>query len=117
IDISRLNGTEYVRVEGEHLLIGAGTRHAHLAASAVARECAPALASAAPQIADPIVRNWGTIGGSLAHADPAGDLGSVMIAADATLIALSTRGERQIRAREFFDGPFTTTLAPDEILA
>jgi carbon-monoxide dehydrogenase medium subunit len=116
IDVGRLEGMEYVRVEGENLLVGAGTRHASLASSPVAREHAPALASAAPQIADPIVRNWGTIGGSLAHADPAGDLGSVMLAADATLVALSTRGERLLRAREFFDGPFTTTLAPDEIL-
>jgi aerobic carbon-monoxide dehydrogenase medium subunit len=117
IDISRLDGLEYARVEGNYLAIGAGTRHAYLAASPVARQHAPAVAAAAPQIADPIVRNWGTIGGSLAHADPAGDLGSVMIAADATLVALSTRGERLLRAREFFDGPFTTTLAPDEILA
>lgn len=117
IDISRLDGLEYVRVEGDYLAIGAGTRHAYLAASPVARQHAPAVAAAAPQIADPIVRNWGTIGGSLAHADPAGDLGSVMIAADAKLVALSTRGERLLRAREFFEGPFTTTLAPDEILA
>lgn len=116
IDISRLDGMEYVRVENGYLAVGAGTRHAYLAASPVAHEHAPALAAAAPQIADPIVRNWGTIGGSLVHADPAGDLGSVMIAADAELVALSTRGERKIRAREFFDGPFTTTLAPDEML-
>jgi carbon-monoxide dehydrogenase medium subunit len=116
IDIGRLKDLAYVRVEGNQLLIGAGTRHAQLAVSSVARERAPALAAAAPQIADPIVRNWGTIGGSLAHADPAGDLGSVMIAADAVFVALSNRGERSIRAREFFEGPFTTALAPDELL-
>ena len=116
IDISRLEGLEYARVEGEQLLIGAGTRHAYLARSAEARERAPALAAAAPQIADPIVRNWGTIGGSLAHADPAGDLGSVMIAADAVFVAMSGGGERSIRAREFFEGPFTTALAADELL-
>jgi len=116
IDIGRLEGFEYVRVEGEQLRIGAGTRHAVLAASPVAREHAPALAAAAPQIADPIVRNWGTIGGSLAHADPAGDLGSVMIAANSDFVALSNRGERVLRAREFFEGPFTTALAPDELL-
>src|SRR4051794_40657848 len=117
IDIGRLSGMEDARVEGDRLLMGAGTRHAYLAASPVVREHAPAVAEAAPQIADPIVRNWGTIGGSLAHADPAGDLGSVMIAADAELVALSVRGERVIRARELFEGPFTTTLAPDEMLA
>jgi aerobic carbon-monoxide dehydrogenase medium subunit len=116
IDISRLPDMNYVRVDGAHLLVGAGTRHAYLAASPVAQEHAPALAAAAPQIADPIVRNWGTIGGSLAHADPAGDLGSVMIATDAVLVAQSTRGERTMRAREFFQGPFTTALASDEIL-
>lgn len=116
IDIGRLPGMEYVRVDGSHLAVGAGTRHAHLAASSEARQHAPALAAAAPQIADPIVRNWGTIGGSLVHADPAGDLGSVMLAADAVLVAQSTRGERTLRAREFFQGPFTTALASDEIL-
>lgn len=117
IDIGRLDGMEYVRVEDGYLAIGGGTRHAYLGASPVARQYAPALSEAAPQIADPIVRNWGTIGGSLAHADPAGDLGSVMIAANADLVALSVRGERILSAREFFEGPFTTTLEPDEILA
>lgn len=122
IDINRVEGLEYVRVEGDigngggSLRIGARTRQAYLAASDVVRQHAPALAAASPQVADPIVRNWGTIGGSLAHADPAGDGGSVMIAADAELVALSTQGERIIRAREFFDGPFTTVLRPDEIL-
>ena len=116
IDISRIGGLDYVRVEGDQLRIGALARHAHLATSDVVKVHAPALAAAAPQVADPIVRNWGTIGGSLAHADPAGDAGSVMIAADAEFIAVSTRGERTIRAREFFDGPFTTVLQPDEML-
>jgi carbon-monoxide dehydrogenase medium subunit len=116
IDINHVGGLEYARVEGEQLRIGARTRQAFLAASDVVKEHAPALAAASPQVADPIVRNWGTIGGSLAHADPAGDVGSVMIAADAELVALSTHGERIIRARDFFDGPFTTTLRPDEIL-
>lgn len=116
IDISRLKDLEYVRVEGNQLVIGAGTHHAYLASSSEVHERAPALAAAAPQIADPIVRNWGTIGGSLAHADPAGDLGSVMIASDAVIVAQSTRGERSMRAREFFEGPFTTALAADELL-
>jgi carbon-monoxide dehydrogenase medium subunit len=74
------------------------------------------IASAAPQVADPIVRNWGTLGGSLVHADPAGDMGSVMLATRADFVALSTRGERLIPAREFFQGPFTTALEPDELL-
>lgn len=116
IDINRLPGMEYVRVENGRLLIGACTRQAHLAASDIVKEHVPAIAAASRQVADPIVRNWGTIGGSLAHADPSGDLGSVMIAADAEMVALSARGERTIRAREFFSGPFTTELQPDEIL-
>jgi carbon-monoxide dehydrogenase medium subunit len=116
IDINRLPGMEYVRVEDGRLLIGARTRQAHLAISDVVKENVPAIAAASRQVADPIVRNWGTIGGSLAHADPSGDLGSVMIAADAELVALSSRGERTIRAREFFNGPFTTALQPDEML-
>ena len=116
IDINRVDGLEYVRLEGDQLRIGARIRQAQLASSELVKQHAPALAAASPQVADPIVRNWGTIGGSLAHADPAGDVGSVMIAADAELVALSTRGERLIRARQFFDGPFTTALQPDEIL-
>jgi carbon-monoxide dehydrogenase medium subunit len=116
IDINRVGGLEYIRVEGDTLHIGARTRQAELAHSPVIRQHAPALAAASPQVADPIVRNWGTIGGSLAHADPAGDVGSVMIAADAQLVALSTRGERVIPARAFFQGPFTTALQPDEML-
>src|SRR4051812_20052966 len=79
IDLNRVEGLDYIHVEDGHLLIGSRTTHAALAASDVVRLKAPAMAAAAPSIADPIVRNWGTIGGSLAHADPAGDLGSVMI--------------------------------------
>jgi aerobic carbon-monoxide dehydrogenase medium subunit len=116
IDINRVGGLEYARVEGNILHIGARTRQAYLVHADVVRQHAPALAAASPQVADPIVRNWGTIGGSLAHADPAGDVGSVMIAADAQLVALSSRGERVIPARQFFQGPFTTALQPDEML-
>ncbi|HLJ68784.1 MAG TPA: xanthine dehydrogenase family protein subunit M [Chloroflexota bacterium] len=116
IDINRVSGLDHARVEGGHLAIGALTRQAQLVHSQLVQQHAPALAAASPQVADPIVRNWGTIGGSLAHADPAGDAGAVMIAADAQLVALSARGERAIEAREFFAGPFTTTLQPDELL-
>ncbi len=116
IDINRVAGLDHTRVEGDRLLIGARTRQAFLAASDLVRQHAPTIAAAAPQVSDPIVRNWGTLGGSLAHADPAGDMGAVMIACDAEIVALSTGGERVIRAREFFDGPFTTVLRPDELL-
>jgi carbon-monoxide dehydrogenase medium subunit len=76
----------------------------------------PILADTAPLIADPLVRNMGTVGGSLAHADPAGDWGSVMLALDAELAAASASGERTIPAADFFTGPYTTALRPDEVL-
>jgi carbon-monoxide dehydrogenase medium subunit len=116
IDISRLGSLEYARVEGDKLRIGAMTTQAHLGASTVVKQHAPAIAAAAPQVSDPIVRSWGTLGGSLAHADPSGDMGSVIIAHDAEIVALSTRGERVFRARDFFDSPFVTVLEPDELL-
>jgi carbon-monoxide dehydrogenase medium subunit len=74
------------------------------------------LGDAAPQISDPVVRNRGTVGGSLAHADPQGDWGSVMIAARAEVVAQGPDGTRTIPVREFFQGPFTTALEPVEIL-
>jgi carbon-monoxide dehydrogenase medium subunit len=116
IDIGRLPGFAYVREHNGRLSVGAGTRQAQLATDPLIARHAPAVAAAAPQVADPIVRNWGTLGGSMAHADPAGDMGAVMIAADAEVVALSASGERVIRARELFDGPFATVLRPDEML-
>jgi carbon-monoxide dehydrogenase medium subunit len=116
IDIGRLDGLGYIREQDGQLRIGAGVRQSALADDPLIRQHAPVVAAAAPQVSDPIVRNWGTLGGSLAHADPAGDMGSVMIAANAELVALSGNGERVIRARDFFDGPFTTVLRPDEML-
>lgn len=116
IDINGVAGLDRIDVDGGQLHIGARVRQAELASSRVVAQHAPVMAAAAPQVADPIVRNWGTLGGSLAHADPAGDMGAVLIALDADLVALSTRGERVLRARDFFDGPFTTRLEPDEML-
>jgi carbon-monoxide dehydrogenase medium subunit len=116
VDIGRIRSLDYARVEGQTLRIGALTRQITLATSDVVRRHAPVVAAAAPQVSDPIVRNWGTLGGSLAHADPSGDMGAVMIACDAEIVALSTRGERVFRAREFFDSPFVTVLQPDELL-
>ena len=76
----------------------------------------PAIAAAAPQIADPLVRNLGTIGGSLAHADPAGDLGAVMLAMGASVVLRSSSGERTVPIDEFLVDTFTTTIAPNELL-
>jgi carbon-monoxide dehydrogenase medium subunit len=76
----------------------------------------PTIAAAAPQIADPLVRNLGTIGGSIAHADPSGDLPSVMLALDASVILTSTGGEREVPITEFLVGTFQTSIAPNEML-
>jgi carbon-monoxide dehydrogenase medium subunit len=116
IDINRIDGLEYARTANGTLALGARTRQRTLASDSTVSAQAPLVASAAPQVADPIVRNWGTLGGSLVHADPAGDMGAVMLALRAELVALSMRGERVISAREFFQGPFTTALEPDELL-
>src|SRR2546430_10275430 len=74
------------------------------------------MADAAPQIADPIIRNRGTIVGSVAHADPSGDWGTVLLALDADLVLRSKSGTRTVKAREFFSGPFSTALQPNEML-
>lgn len=116
IDINRVDGLEYARVDNGTLALGGRTRQITLANSDTVREQAPLVWRTAPLVSDPIVRNWGTVAGSLAHADPAGDMGAVMIALRADFVALSSRGERVIPAREFFTGPFTSTLEPDELL-
>ena len=115
VDIGRVPGLqEMARADGT-LVVGARVRHVDLE-----RASPPAgleiLCRAAPQISDPLVRNLGTIGGSLCHADPAGDWGSVAIALGAELVLHSSRGERRVEAREFFQGPFTTILGADELL-
>ena len=116
VDINRIAGLDGVRVDGATLRIGALTRHNALAGSEVLETNQPLLSSTAPQIADPIVRNLGTVGGSLAHADPAGDWGSAMLAAGASVVLGSARGERTVSVSEFLVDIFTTTLEPDEIL-
>jgi carbon-monoxide dehydrogenase medium subunit len=116
IDISRIGGLAGVAMHGDKLTIGAGTTHNTLATSAVVHEHCPILAEAAGQIGDQQVRNRGTIGGSLAHADPAADLPTVMLALGATMTALGAHGSRDIAAPDFFKDLFTTSLADDEVL-
>ena len=116
IDVNRVPGLDGIEERDGSLRIGALVRHNQLAGSDVIKERYPTIAAAAPMIADPIVRNLGTIGGSLAHADPSGDLGSVMIALGGTVIARSSSGEREISATELAEGPFQSSLAPDELL-
>ena len=115
IDINDLE-LSYVRVEGDEIRIGAMTRHRELLESAVAAEHYAIFAEAERVIADPIVRNRGTVGGSLCQADPSEDLSAVMSALAATIVLQSKNGERTVPAREFHLGPYETAAQPGEIL-
>jgi len=116
IDIGRMRGLTGVSRNNGWITIGALTRHVDLERSRDLPGQLSMLPEAAHWIADPLVRNQGTIGGSICHADPSGDWGSVVLALDADLVARSMKGERVIHAADFFQGPFTTALRPDEIL-
>lgn len=116
VDIGRVPELRGITRQGDHVRIGALTTHAELAASADVRTAAPALAEAAAIVGDPAVRNRGTIGGNVAHADPASDLPIVLVALDAQMVAAGPSGERVIPVGEFFTGIMTTALAEDEIL-
>ncbi|WP_375482163.1 FAD binding domain-containing protein [uncultured Jatrophihabitans sp.] len=116
VDIGHIVDGSYVRVEGDEVAIGALTRHAELVGSAVLRTEAPLVALVAGYVGDPQIRNRGTIGGSVAHADPAADLPAAVLASDATLVAQGPGGRRNIGAAEFFEGYFETALEPDEML-
>ncbi|HVT71076.1 MAG TPA: xanthine dehydrogenase family protein subunit M, partial [Trebonia sp.] len=116
IDLRNVAGLTGVRQEGDSLVIGAMTRLSELERSPEVAVAAPLLAEATGYVAHTPVRNRGTIGGSLAHADPAAELPAVALAAEATLVAAGPAGTRQIPAADFFTGPFSTALAPDEIL-
>ena len=116
IDLNRVPGLNSIEETDSELRIGAMARHADLANSATLKARYPAMATAAPLISDPLVRNLGTIGGSLAHADPSGDWGSVMLAMGAKLVATSQAGERVIPIESFFQGIFQSALKPNEIL-
>jgi carbon-monoxide dehydrogenase medium subunit len=117
IDIGRIAELRGISTSGGDIRIGALTTHAELAASAELKKSAPALGEAAASVGDPAVRNRGTIGGNVAHADPASDLPAVLVALDARMVAVGPKGERTIPADTFFTGIMTTALAEDEILA
>jgi aerobic carbon-monoxide dehydrogenase medium subunit len=116
IDVGRLSDLSYVRDQGDHVAVGALTRHHDLETSADLKASVPLLAHAAGQVGDPQVRHRGTIGGSVAHGDPASDLPAVLLALDATLVAQGPSGSRSIAAADFFKGFLETALAPDELL-
>lgn len=116
IDINRIDGLAYVREEGGHLAIGAMTREADVEHAPEVTQRYPLLADAGKVIADPLVRNRGTVGGNLAHADPANDHPAVMLAYGATLVAHGPGGSREIAVDDFFVGLFENALEPNEIL-
>jgi carbon-monoxide dehydrogenase medium subunit len=116
VDIGRLSDLSYVRDGGDHVAIGGLTRHRDLETSALLAEQAPILAHVAGQVGDPQVRHRGTIGGSIAHGDPASDLPAALLALGATIVARGPGGERTIPVDDFFTGFLETALEPTELL-
>ena len=116
VDIGRLDELSYVRDAGEHVAIGALTRHKDVRDAPLLREHCPIVSFTAGLIGDPQVRHRGTLGGSLSHGDPASDLPTVMLALDAKLQIRGPDGERVVPAAEFFTGVFQTAVAPGELL-
>ena len=116
VDIGRVKGLSGIREEGGHFVIGALTTHYAVESSAAVKQKCAMLAEAAAMIGDPQVRNYGTIGGSVAHADPAADWPAVLLALGAELKAVGPKGARTIKVDDFFKDLFTTALGPDEVL-
>ena len=116
VDINNVPGLDGIEERDGALRIGARARHNQIADSPVIKESWSLIAACAPLVADPIVRNLGTIGGSLVHADPGGDWGTAMLALNAEIVARSSGGERTIPVSELFEGTYTTTLRPDELV-
>jgi len=117
IDIARIPGLAGIKEKDGKIEIGAATTHHAVASSALLRDKCPALAETAETIGDPQVRNRGTIGGSLAHADPAADYPAILVALDAEIHIKGKGGWRAVKASDFFQGMFTVDLQPDEIIA
>ena len=116
IDIARIPELSGIREKDKTIEIGAGTVHHDVATSSLLRQVCPAMADCASAIGDPQVRNRGTLGGSLAHADPSADYPAVMLALDAEIHLKSAKGSRVVKADHFFQGMFTVDLAADEII-
>jgi carbon-monoxide dehydrogenase medium subunit len=116
VDCSRVEGMRGVSDAGDALVIGASTTHHEVMHDALVRQHAPLVATATETVADPAIRHRGTFGGSLAHADPAGDLPTVAVALGFEMEAAGPGGRRTISAADFFVDYFTSALAPDEVL-
>jgi carbon-monoxide dehydrogenase medium subunit len=116
VDIRKIGGLTGIREEGGQLVLGALTTHYAIESSELLKAKCPLLPAAAALIGDPQVRNWGTIGGSLAHADPAADWPAVVLALGAELRLAGPKGARSVKADDFFQDLFTTAVGPDELL-
>ena len=116
VDIGRVSDLSYIRDAGDHVAIGALTRHMDVETSDLLRQHVPLLAHAASHVGDPQVRHRGTIGGSIAHADPASDLPATTLALGATYVAQGPNGTREIAASDFYQGFLESALAADEML-
>ena len=116
VDLNDIPGLDGIRLENGRLAIGAMTRQRAAETSPLVRERCPLLADALPQVGHVQIRNRGTVGGSLAHADPAGEMPAVIAALDGELILRSRRGERRLRPEQFFVAYLTTAAEPDELL-
>ena len=116
IDIARIPGLSGIREKDGKIEIGACTSHHDVASSALLHQQCPIVSDAAAEIGDPQVRNRGTLGGNLAHADPSADYPAVMLAVDADIHVKGPKGWRAVKARDFFKDLFTVDLAPDEII-
>ncbi|WP_433504478.1 FAD binding domain-containing protein [Pseudonocardia halophobica] len=116
IDIGRVAELNYIRVDGDEVAIGAGTRYRDIVISDVlAKECA-LLPAVTRTVGDPQVRHRGTLGGALAHGDPAGDLPAAILALEGTIVLRSPRGERKVPITEFYTGVFSSVKEPDELI-
>ena len=116
VDLNEVAGLDGIRLQDGHLVIGAMTRQRTVETSALVRERCPLMAEAMPQVGHVQIRNRGTVGGSLAHADPASELPAVVAALGGELVLQSVRGRRALTAEQFFRGYLTTAVAPDELL-
>lgn len=116
VDIARIKSLSYIREDGNQILIGATTTHYQLESSDLLKQICPLLPACAASIGDVQVRNKGTIGGSIAHSDPAGDWPAAVLALDADLVLVGPNGERTVKAANFFVDLLTTDLQPGEIL-
>lgn len=116
IDINRLPDLDYIRRDGDEVVIGALARHADVKASALVARCCPLMHMAYEWVAHSAVRNRGTLCGNLCHADPASEMPAVALAVGATMVLRSRRGERRVTASDFFQGLYTTATRADEML-